>query len=327
METLAVLKCPECGSEKFFKDGIRKLSNKQEKQRYVCRICHYRYTYPSSLNSVLDNSEDSRISAKAKNMVAQETKTCAGDANLSADVKGLLAQFYSYLEKEAYTELTLYPKQIKQLARLGANLQDPENVKTIIAQMTFVDRKGETKKLKNGTKMLYCYAYNALMAMLKIKWEMPHYIQEEIDPYIPDETELDALINAAKSRRMATYLQTLKETFADPTEALRIRWIDINEKENTIKINYPVKNHNTGTMEVSNKLLSMLSALPKKNERVFPTSYDSVANAFRTLRNRVAETQKNPRLLAVELRGFRHWGGTQIAYFTNGNVLIVKEAA
>jgi integrase len=329
MDVLAqtALKCPECKSEKYFRDGKRNLSNGETTQRYVCRVCSYRYTLHTSLNAVSDNSEGSQIGAKkAKNLEpAQEYKFSAGDANLSAENKGLLAQFYSYLEKEAYTELTLYPKQIKQLARLGANLRDPENVKTIVARMTFIDRNGETKKLKNGTKMLYCYAYNALMSMLKIKWEMPHYIQEEIDPYIPDESELDALINAAKSRRMAAYLQTLKETFADPTEALRIHWIDINEKENTIKINYPVKNHNTGTMEVSNKLLSMLSALPKTHEKVFPTSYESVANAFRMLKKRLAETQKNPRILAVELRGFRHWGGTQIAYYTNGNVLTVKK--
>src|SRR5665648_1110263 len=147
--------------------------------------------------------------------------------------------------------------------------------------MTYKDRNGETKKLKNGTKMIYCYAYKALMSMLKIPWDMPTYIQEEIEPYIPDESEIDALINATKSRRMATYLQTLKETFADPSEALRILWIDINEKECAIKINYPVKNHNTGTMEVSNKLLSKLSALHRTHEKVFPTTYPSVSNAFR----------------------------------------------
>lgn len=244
MEAKAVYICPECGSFEAFKDGTRTLSNGEIKQRYICRQCMHRYTFPTSLKGNDNIDITNQISAlKVKNLdTVQEIKTCAGDANLSADVKGLLAQFYSYLEKEAYTELTLYPKQIKQLARLGANLHDPENVKTTIARMTFIDRNGETKKLKNGTKMLYCYAYNALMSMLKTKWDMPKYIQEEIDPYIPDESELDALINAAKSRRMAAYLQTLKETFVDPTEALRIRWIDIDEKQNIIKINYPVKN-------------------------------------------------------------------------------------
>jgi hypothetical protein len=33
---------------------------------------------------------------------------------------------------------------------------------------------------------------------------------------------------------------------------------------------------------------------------------------------------KNPRLLAIQLRTFRHWGGTMIAHYTSGNVLTVK---
>jgi hypothetical protein len=43
----------------------------------------------------------------------------------------------------------------------------------------------------------------------------------------PYESELDALINAAKSKMLATFLQSLKETFGDPSEVLRIKWIDI----------------------------------------------------------------------------------------------------
>jgi hypothetical protein len=59
----------------------------------------------------------------------------------------------------------------------------------------------------------------------------------------------------------ATYLQTLKETFADPSEALRIRRKDVNG--NIITINYPVKGHYPGPVKVSNKLIGMLDSLPK----------------------------------------------------------------
>ena len=31
------LKCPECGSDKNFKDGTRPLSNGETAQRYLCR--------------------------------------------------------------------------------------------------------------------------------------------------------------------------------------------------------------------------------------------------------------------------------------------------
>jgi hypothetical protein len=41
------------------------------------------------------------------------------------------------------------------------------------------------------------------------------YSQESILPSIPDEVELDQLIAACRSKRMAVFPQTLKETFAD----------------------------------------------------------------------------------------------------------------
>jgi len=46
--------------------------------------------------------------------------------------------------------------------------------------------------------------------------------------------------------------------------------------------------------------------------------------SFNKLRKRIAAVQQNPRILAVEFRGFRHWGGTKIAFETNGNHIEVK---
>jgi integrase len=69
----------------------------------------------------------------------------------------------------------------------------------------------------------------------------------------------------------------------------------------------------------------MLNSLPKTHERIFPIPYASVFNPYTKLRKRTAEIQKNPRLLSIELRTFRHWGGTMIAKYTNGNVLMVKK--
>ena len=246
---------------------------------------------------------------------AQKFKICARDEKLPADAAGLIAQFLAYLEKEGYSDEIQYPNHIRRLAKLGANLRDPESVKAVIGR----------QKVKDGMKMQYTYAYGAVVTMLKMKWDPPKYKQEEIIPFIPDETELDALINACRSRKIATYLQTLKETFGDPSEALRIEWIDVSEKEQTIKINHPVKGHLPRTLKVSTKLLSMISSLPRTSTRVFPSSYYSVSCTYRNLRKRIADLQQNPRLLSIQLRTFRHWGGTMIAYHTNGNVLLVKK--
>ena len=47
--------------------------------------------------------------------------------------------------------------------------------------------------------------------------------------------------------------------------------------------------------------------------------------AYEMQKKRVAESTKNDRLNAIELRTFRHWAGTMIAQRTNGNVLIVMK--
>jgi hypothetical protein len=51
---------------------------------------------------------------------------------LTQDVKGLITQFPAYFEKEGYSEETQYPNHLKRLAKLEANLLDPENVKAVI---------------------------------------------------------------------------------------------------------------------------------------------------------------------------------------------------
>jgi integrase len=316
--------CPECKSEKYFRDGKRKLANGETAQRYVCRVCDYRYTYPTNLNAISANSDSIRICTDVvKNLEpVQRHKFCAGDAiKVDANTKGLLTQFYAYMEREAYSVESDYVDKVKHLAIRGANLLEPESVKTIIGQM----HRKDGKPTKNGTKMLYCYAYDAFVKMLKLHWDMPTYTQEDHDPFVPDETELDALISAAKSKLLAAFLQSLKETFGDPGEVLRIKWLDVDVNNKKISIRYPVKNHLPRTLQVSNRLLSMIDALPKTDDRVFPTPYGNMLRRFVTMRKRTADIHKNPRLLAVDFTAFRTWAGTMIAYHTNGNVLTVKK--
>jgi len=101
-----------------------------------------------------------------------------------------------------------------------------------------------------------------------------------------------------------------------------LRWIDVSG--NIVTINRPVKRHNPRQLQISNKLLAMLNELPKTSERIFPTTYNSLFCSYSKVRKRAAHIQKNPRLLSIELRTFRHWGGTMLAHYTNGNVLTVK---
>jgi integrase len=320
--------CPDCTSQRLYKDGVRKTIS-GDVQRFLCRDCGLRFSErgtqkppqkksKQSLNNhgvILSTYRLSAILQEAKKMDhATELKAVVGEiSQTQQDAKGLVIQFMAYLEKEGYCKDTKYAYYLGMLAKRGANLLDPENVKTVIGK----------QPVKDGTKIQWVAAYTVFATMLKITWKPPRYRQEEILPFIPDEKELDQLISFCRSKRMATYLQCLKETWADPGEALGLRWIDITG--NIITINKPVKGHLPRQLQVSNKLLAMINALPKKSERIFPMTYRSLYGSYKYMRKRAATIQQNPRLLSIELRSFRHWGGTMLAHYTNGNVLKVKE--
>jgi integrase len=248
---------------------------------------------------------------KAKNLAtATETKTVAGDKR-TYDINGYVTQFLAWLEKEGYSE-NKYTNNLRTVHNWGANILDPEDVKRVIGK----------QQIKNGSKLQYVYTYTAFCKMQRIQWELPRYKAEETLPYVPEENELNALIYASRSKRMTAYLQLLKETWVDPGEAIGLRWIDISG--NIVTINRPVKGHNPRQLQISNKLLAMLNELPKTTERIFPTTYNALFACYSKIRKRAAFLQKNPRLLLIQLRSFRHWGGTMLAHYTNGNLLTVK---
>jgi len=220
----------------------------------------------------------------------------------------------AYVERQGYYENTSYLDLMKRLAKAGAKLLDPEDIKAKIA----------SQKWKSSVKMLSVYAYDQFCKMEGITWIKPRYKQEETILYVPDEKDLDALIASAHSDRMAAFLQCLKETYADPGEILRLEWRDI--KNNVITIAHPVKGHLAGHAQVTNRLISMLNRLPKDSKLVFPAKYANMHACLRALRKRTARIQQNPKLLEITFKSFRHWGGSMLAHYTNGNVLTVKNA-
>jgi len=44
-----VRRCPKCGSQRLYKDGVRVLADGGETQRYLCRRCGYRFSKRQSL--------------------------------------------------------------------------------------------------------------------------------------------------------------------------------------------------------------------------------------------------------------------------------------
>jgi len=335
--------CPQCGSEKLYKDGLRYLKDGSTVQRWLCRVCGYRFSDPNSkkdcdcstytivqknpplsLKTWSDLSYGCQVGAcrqsEAKNLVKVETRTekrVAGATKPSkADMRGKIIEHAWWLKKQGYRESTIRMRTnyLQILTKRGANLFDPESVKeTIATQDTW----------NENTKLTVVSIYDTFLQMLGIKWNPPKYKVLEKIPFIPLETEIDQLISAA-NRKLATFLRLLKETAMRSGEAWSLKWIDIDSANNTIKLNTPEKYSNPRLFKVSNKLITMLDQLPKKNEKVFNGRLKSLGVTFMKLRKRLAHKLGNPRLLKITFHTFRHWKAT-MEYHRTKDILYVKQ--
>jgi integrase len=312
-------------------DGLRILQDGREVQRYLCRCCGRRFSEePLNTQQGIETSAKYALDKGAKNLSsATEIKTVAGDIErrrtfavtrnldlVNDEARGLLTKFMAYLEREGFDSENQYPTTLGHLVKDGACLLDPENVKSVIA----TQRKKIGEPWSDSMKMLAVYAYDAFCAMQGIVWKRPVYHQNEATVPVPDEKDLDLLINAAR-RKMATFLLCLKETFADPSEIVYAEWIDL--AGDVLSINHPVKGHLPGKYQLSSRLIAMLNALPRKNKRIFATTYKNLYSCLENLRSKAAEKFQNPALKQISFKSFRHWGGSMIAYYSNGNPLVI----
>ena len=337
--------CPECGSQRLYKDGIRYTKTGQV-QRYICRDCGYRFSDPNRQKTTRFSRSDiskhaQRIHTQflksmeaipyyrqicaaqpkgAKNLAAaikEGEKQAAGATGQTTDVQGKIIEFMWKLKKEAYSEATIagYTYILETLHKRGANLCDPESVKEIIA-------KQETWSPARKNQ-----AFKAYKLFLKLTYginlTMPKYKVPQKLPFIPTEEEIDQLI-AGCSHQIATFLQLLKETGARCGEAFNLKWTDIDTVNNTIRIT-PEKSSNPRIFKISNKLASMLANLPKKSQKVF--SYKDkfyLHKAFVKMRKRIAFKLGNPRILQIRFHTFRHWKAT-MEYHKTKDILHVMQ--
>lgn len=228
-------------------------------------------------------------------------KWAAGATATSADIKSKLVEFAWSLKKEGIKETSIetYLRYLKKLVKHGANLLDPDSVKEVIANLSW----------DMNTKALACGAYSKFLEVMGGAWKRPKYKKERRIPFIPLERELDALISGAR-KKMATFLQLLKETGMRSGEAWRLKWIDIDIERRIITLNEPEKHGVARTFTISPTLISMLNTLPKQSEYVFNGKLHLFRRSFRKYRNRMAVKLQNPRLKAITFHTFRHWKAT-----------------
>ncbi len=166
-------------------------------------------------------------------------------------------------------------------------------------------------------------SYTTFIKFNDLKWEKPKCKVERKIPFIPMEQEIDTLI-AGSNKKLATFLQLLKETGMRSGEAKRLLWIDIDFERRLIILNCPEKGSNPRIFPISQKLIDMLNALPRNSHQVFNNkSLNSLKSTFMETRKRLAHKLQNPRLLRISFHTIRHWKAT-MEYHKTKDILHVK---
>ena len=189
MEKATLVPCPECDSNRLYRDGLRQLSDGSSVQRWLCRQCGYRFSIDqlgNNTNKIVKQRFTQQVCVlkEAKNLAAIESKTVAGE--IQKDIKGKLVWFIWEMQKQNYSRDTIatYSRIIKALMKKNVNLTDPENVKEALARW----KCGESHKHNIAA------AYTLFLKMQGQTWNPPMFHVNRKLPFIPIEKELDALI-------------------------------------------------------------------------------------------------------------------------------------
>jgi len=326
------LKCPQCSSQKLWKDGIRYNLNFQA-QRWLCRDCGYRFTDPNCnrsetlqrLSRIHTQSlkSDSAIISKrqvcdclteaSKNLteVTRQEEASREGTKQPIDVKGKIVEFMWKMQKNGRRLSTVknYSRVLNALLNSGVNLLDVEEVKAYLA----------SAEIKLSSKKQYTDTLKVFYKTLGIQWQPPEYKGEPEIPFIPTEKELDQFV-AAVGKKLGTLLQLLKETGARPGEIQRLTWADIDFERRTVRIK-PLKGSLPRILPISLKAIEMLKNLPKKSERIFARV---IYGTFDKQRRNAAKKLANPRILQIHFHTFRHWKAT-MEYHKTKDILYVKQ--
>jgi len=312
------LRCPECGSQRLYKDGFRYLKDGTSVQRFLCRMCGYRFS--SGHKNSKNQTRNIRSDAHQKATVLMEalkdlekSGTAGATQTAQQDVKGKILELLWQLKRDGRKKETIanYRKVLTRMFKEGVNLQDPEEVKDWLAKTN----------LAASTKRNIVAILDRWFKHIGISWIKPQYHGESKIPFIPTEEELNTIISAV-GKKMACYLQLLKDTGARCGEISNLQWIDVDFERKTVRVKGE-KGSYSRILPISNKTVEMLKNLPKKGNRIF-THANNMRACFYLQRRRAARKLGNPRLQQITFHTFRHWKGTML-YHQTKDIYYVKE--
>lgn len=345
--------CPQCGSERLWKDGLRYLTDGSAVQRWLCRDCSHRFSDQNQDHSNVRNIQKIPTSSLktsdglpygcqvgvarargAKNLVEVTSRQeKAMREGITADIRGALAVYAAKQLTMGLKEKTVKARVsvLNLLINRGADLFKPLSVFKGIDQAKKFDRitrMATDQEWSDGSKYHAAEAYLKFCEISKISIPLDinfHKFKPNLKlPWIPLETEIDQLI-AGCSRKVAAFLQLLKETRVRCGEAWRLKWIDIDLERGVVTCNAPEKHGRPRQFKMSGKLAAMLNMLPKTSQKIWGnTELNYFRQNFMKQRKRLAFKLQNPRINRITFHTFRHFYGT-MEYHKTKDILHVQQ--
>ena len=153
-----------------------------------------------------------------------------------------------------------------------------------------------------------------------IQWLPSKVRREPSQPYLPRLADIVLLIDQITNRRLAAFLQLLKETGVRSGEAWALSWDDIDFKSRLVSVRHPEKGSQPRTLRVSQRLVDMLNSLSRDSNCVFHKAYDDEfktlkgLGGFRRLferhRKRIAAAHPESNVARIHCHSFRTWRAT-----------------
>jgi integrase len=308
--------CPQCGSNKLWRDAKRYSAYGDKIKRWLCRHCGLRFSDPNDIQKAkkalrhvetVDTKSLKRRSGivftrqicvtETKNLAAEQQTTEVLRRKATEDIKGKIVEYAFWMQKQNYSPETIRLNRtaLKVLTERGANILDIEDVKKVISEQKWGDNR--RRNVIN--------AYSLFLKLNGMQWEKPKCKVTQKIPFIPTEQEIDALI-ASSGKKLATFLLLLKETAMRCGEAKRLTWTDIDFERRIVMLNAPEKHSNPRMWRVNAELITMLRSLPKeKSQKVFgEASIDSMKSMLLHARKRLAFKMQNPRFQKISFHTF-----------------------
>src|SRR3989442_2152714 len=162
-----------------------------------------------------------------KKCISTELVTIPRDAcppSLSSEV----VNYSLWMRREGFSPTTIQfrARTVRRMGLRLGTLLDGDAVKDWVANLPIC----------GGSRLAMFKAYACYAKFKGVVFQVPKVQDVEAPlPFIPLETELDALISGA-GKRLASFLQLLKEVGCRAGGALRIEWTDLDLEAKTVNL-------------------------------------------------------------------------------------------